>query len=438
MRLISYEAHNVKRVKDIEFDMEGHHLFLVGGKNGQGKSSALDALLMALCGRSGMDYPEVQLKDGEEEGWVKVKLSGDDDLQEPEGLTVELFLTRKRDKSVAEKFRILDSSGEEAPEPRALLRRLYDLRAFDPLEFCRKDKKEKREILQRIVGIDPDKGKAELKALYDERTVVNREAAKLVAQAESAVHHKDAPQEEVSTAKLLGELERRQGVNQANKKARQELETRRELVKQNDAEEDRVREQIEQLRKRTADLKANGKLLMDKLSSQEDTVKALKDEDESEIRSQMKDADGLNQKFRDNAKKAELQKQAKAAQRRADDLSEKMKEIEKEQAEAIRKAKFPVEGLSFDTDGVLYNGLPFEQSCKSLQTKVSFAIGMALKPKLKLFVCQDGSDLDEDSISALDECLKENGFQAIVELVTRTKEDEDLCAVVIEDGRVKA
>ena len=66
MKLLTYEAHNVLGVKDIKFDLTGRHLFLVGGANGQGKSSALTALTMALAGKSGMnDYPEIALRKGE-------------------------------------------------------------------------------------------------------------------------------------------------------------------------------------------------------------------------------------------------------------------------------------------------------------------------------------------------------------------------------------
>ena len=69
MQVLKYEAHNVLGVKDVKFDLAGRHLFLVGGKNGQGKTSALTALVMALAGKSGMsDYPEIALRKGEKKG----------------------------------------------------------------------------------------------------------------------------------------------------------------------------------------------------------------------------------------------------------------------------------------------------------------------------------------------------------------------------------
>ena len=66
----------------------------------------------------------------------------------------------------------------------------------------------------------------------------------------------------------------------------------------------------------------------------------------------------------------------------------------------------------------------------------SVDIGMALNPKLRLLVCQGGGDLDGDTLDALGVKLAENDFQMILELVTRGKDDEDRCAVLIRDGRV--
>jgi len=52
MHVKSIQAHNVMRVKDIDFQMDGHHLFIVGGENDNGKSSSLESLRYALPNRS--------------------------------------------------------------------------------------------------------------------------------------------------------------------------------------------------------------------------------------------------------------------------------------------------------------------------------------------------------------------------------------------------
>jgi energy-coupling factor transporter ATP-binding protein EcfA2 len=175
VKIISYEAHNVLGVKDVKFDMEGRHLFLVGGANGQGKTSALTALVMALAGKSGMKgYPEVALRSGEKKGKVVVELSGDEDLQDAAGFTAELTWRKKASGKIEEDFRLLDSAGAEAPEPRTLLKRLFQLKAFDPLEFARMKPKEQATCVQEMLGLDLSKYDKEHQSVFDERTAVGR------------------------------------------------------------------------------------------------------------------------------------------------------------------------------------------------------------------------------------------------------------------------
>ena len=67
----------------------------------------------------------------------------------------------------------------------------------------------------------------------------------------------------------------------------------------------------------------------------------------------------------------------------------------------------------------------------------SAKIGMALNPKLRLLVIQNGSELDANTLTELETLAKENNFQFLVEIVSRTKDDERLCTVVIKDGCVQ-
>jgi hypothetical protein len=102
----------------------------------------------------------------------------------------------------------------------------------------------------------------------------------------------------------------------------------------------------------------------------------------------------------------------------------------------MMKAKWPVTGLGIDDEGVLYDGKPYEILNKAKRVCVSASIGMALNPTLRLLVCEDGSDLDLDSLRELEAMLKQNNYQMILELVSRTEADEKLCSVVIRDGEM--
>ena len=109
--------------------------------------------------------------------------------------------------------------------------------------------------------------------------------------------------------------------------------------------------------------------------------------------------------------------------------------MDEEKQERIQNAKFPLPNLSLDDSGVLLDGLPFEQASKAQRVVASVKIGMAMNPKLRLLVCEDGNDLDDATMQALSDTLKDNDFQMLLEYVTRSPEDESKCAVVFTDGQ---
>lgn len=437
MKVTRYQAHNVLKVQDIDWNLEGHNLFLVGGRNDQGKTSALTALLMALCGRSGMDWPELALKDGESEGWVKVDLAPDPEDAVQKTLTVELFLKKRRGGNVVEQFKIVDEEGSEAPEPRALLKRLYELRAFDPLAFERMDRKGKRALLQKLVGLDFTEQNLGRDKLYKEREAVNRDAKRAKAQLDGLKQHRDAPAEEVKASDLLVELENRKAHNARNKAEREKIPDLESKVKFYEQERITVAQQIAALQKRAEELAACSEQQTILLKAQEATVAVLKDADEGEVRNRIDQADETNRKVRENRKRAEVEAEVKRLDSESNALTVRMDEIADAQGKALASAKWPVEGLSFDEEGVLWHNIPFEQTSKSKRVLASVQIGMALNPRMKLLVCQDGNDLDTESLEALEQVLRERGWQMILEVVTRGEVDESRCAVVIEDGKQK-
>jgi len=435
MKVLSYEVHNVLRLSDAAINLEGRHLFLVGGKNAQGKTSALTALLMALCGRSGMDYPTVALKKGEDRGTVKVELAGEGD--EPAKLTVELTIKRQRGGNVVEEFKILDADGKETAEPRSLLKRLYEMRAFDPLAFERMERKAKKELLQKLLGLDLTVEKAEYQKLFDERAGVNRDGKALKARFDAMPKFPDAPKQEVSAAELVAELNVRKARNKANGEKRDELaEVNLDLTKAEnkvmdlDAKMSDLMEQIRTAKEGHASL-VKQKSVLDQVCT------ALVDQDEQEVLKRIESSDAINTQVRANVARAEADKKLTALRSESSRLDEKLETNLKRQQDRLKSAKWPIPELSLDDEGVLLNGLPFEQASRKEQVLASVAIGMALNPKLKLLVSQDGGVLDTDAMEALDGILAKNGFTMIVELVTRTLADESLCAVIFRDGQAE-
>jgi DNA repair exonuclease SbcCD ATPase subunit len=437
MKVLNYKAHNVLRVSDVDFDLTGRHLFIVGGSNGHGKSSALTALLMVLCGKAGLDeYPDVPLKKGEDEGFVKVALEG--------GLTAELKLRRnKRSGAVVEEFKVFDAEGKEQAEPRTLLKRLCELRGFDPLAFERLDKKAKRELLSKVVGLDLSAQKAEYKKKYDERTRIGNDGKRAKSHFESLPVHKDAPTEEVSTADLMAELDRRQKHNEANAAEREKLVKLVEAEEANHRERESscakildLKEQLEKERSKLNLLEEKHKTIKQQVAAQTSMNAVLSDRSLDEVRQQIAASGDTNSKVRANRAKEEAKVAVESLRKQYEALDKAIADNLAAQEKALQEAPWPVPGLSLDDEGVMLDGLPIEQASRAKRIMTSVKIGMALNPKLRLLVCQDGSDLDTETLAALEQILAENDFQMLIELVTRTSADEELCAVVIRDGSV--
>ena len=439
MKVLRYEAHNVLGIKDIAWEMAGSHLWLVGGENGQGKTSANTALICALAGKRGMDnYPEVLLRDGERNGSVKIELTGDQDLHEDERITVELNLRRKPSGTVVEEFRVLDSTGEEAPEPRTLLRRLFQLRSFDPLAFSRMKPKEQSAVMQELLGIDLGKHDADRHETYAKRRDVGIEGKVLKGKLDALSEVKDAPESEVKLTDLMEEMEQLQSKQEDKRATELMLDAAAEKIAKCG---DKIEYKEGQIQKLLGDIEAE-KLLKKAATKKFDILAASLEEtpdylrEIQDVRLSITQADGENKKFRDAVARKEVEKQVKEHRELYQLMTDRIAEIDREKAKEIANADWPVPGMEFTEDGILLNDLPFEQASTSQRIMASVAVGMKLNPTLRLMVCSNGSELDSDTLDELERTLKENDFQMLVELVCRSKEDRDRCAVIISNGTV--
>lgn len=439
MKITNVEAHNVKGLKDVRFDLKGHHLFIVGGKNRQGKTSTLDALLMALCGKSGYDnYPTVPLREGQEKGWVKVSLTGDAELHEPTGLTVELLLRRRGDGTVAEEIVLKDSTGLEASEPRTTLKRLFDLRAFDPLEFTKMKREKQVETLMRLVGLDFTEDRQKQAVILDERKVLWNEGKRQRVLVDEMPEYPDAPEAELDSVKIVEELKRREllkkaldDADKARQKADKNLATQQKELDRLLAQKEEIERAI--LNQKTAVVtSANiAASAAEAAASAKETAEASPIEEVQQVLSEVTDR---NAKFKANKDKREAE--ARLLQLRAEynTKTSEIEAIDKDIEKRLKEATWPLPGMSISGNLVTWNGIPIDELSQSERIVVSVAVGMKLNPKLKLLVSQDGNALDVETIEALDQILEKHDFQMIVEFVTHSKDDENLCSIVIRDG----
>ena len=404
--IVALEVQNVKRLTAVSVKPNGA-LVVVGGRNAQGKTSVLDAIMMALGGEKGI--PNEPLRRGADKGQVVVELD--------DGMIVRRTFTPGGGGALT----VTNKEGARYGSPQKLLDALTGKLTFDPLAFSRMDRKAQAQTLRDLIGLDFSDLDGKRKAAFDERTDANREVKRIEgALAKLPPVPEGTPEQEVLIDELATELERRKMLNQVMRGNAHDLEAMR-------ARAVVIKDQITDLEEQLAAVTDQGKLLAAR-------VAAAVELDESEVLEQMRALQTTNAAARTLAERRRLQADLDAQSERAMDLTGKIQSIDDAKREATEAAAMPIEGLAFDESGVTLNGLPLDQASGAEQLRASVAIGLAMHPKLKVLLVRDGSLLDEDGMRLVAEMAHEAQAQVWLERVGK----DEATTVLIEDGAVVA
>lgn len=432
MRIIGLSVENFKRIQAVNIK-PGEGLNVVGGKNGNGKTSLLDAIEVALGGKR--SAPPKPVRNGQKSSRIVLKTDGDESRHLPPLIVIRTFFEDGKSQ-----LEIRTADGYKAPSPQSILDDLYSQVAFDPLAFTRLKPKEQADSLRALVGLDFSALDAEYKQVYDERTRVNKQGVEMAAKFKGFPFHEDVPEQEVSVSDLMAELKRRQEINNENNNERKALGERESKnadmwtgVIEADEKVAELERQLETAKQRAASLRKQAVEDNELLANSRKAVASLLDADTSDIENQIAASESTNSKIRSNRQRAELEASLAAKREESSRLSARLKEIDAIKAQQMSEAKWPVDGLGFDSDGIALNGLPFEQASSAEKLRVSVAMGVAMNPTLRLMLIRDGSLLDDEHLELVRQMAEEFDTQVFLERVS----EGDECAVIISDGMVK-
>lgn len=409
MRIVQLTSENIKRIRAITITPDGNTIVL-GGDNGQGKTSVIDSIAMALGG--GKLIPSTPIRRGQKHARIEVDL-GD--------LIVERRFTSK-----GSTLMVMPKDGREPfKSPQGVLDKLVGKLSFDPLDFVTMKPDAQLKTLKDLVGLDLSDLDAKRKALYDERYLANVEAKQLEAQVEALGRHDDAPDEPVSVESLLAEIGEAETHNSQGAALQFQLESQQEAAQ-------RCADEIARLRARAVELKAEKDEHDGIIVATQEKIATFEPKDTDALKEQIKTADEQNRKIRENESRKILSTQMRKKNAESMTMTNKIEDVDSEKEQRLAEAEFPVKGLSFSETGVLLNGLPFDQASSAEQLKVSIAMGIAMNPKLKVLLIRDGSLLDESSLATVAEMAEEHNAQVWIERVSKGDE----CQIIIEDGMV--
>lgn len=451
---------NFQVIKEFNAEFEGN-VYIVTGDNELGKSTLLKAIGALLTGNR-----DDVLRTGETKGFAKMVV-GDDG----EEFEVSLSFTEANPRgtlSIKQKTTGMQSNNV------SMLQKLFGYQDFDAVEFSRwSETAEGRRkqiavvksllpesVRERIDSID-----AEVKALKDERTGVNRDVKTYTAVCENAnklleagdVERYAEPVDVAALVKAQSEIAaldvKAQQIRAAKEQREKQLAEIPERIRRIEANSENAKEAYERaiaaakaeyekaIEVARAQLMDNEKENESELTAIEverndfearraNAVKWLADYEKAkaertDVTTALANAEEHNRKNRIVADYLTKKKECDNAVAHAEQMDEQIQALSEERAGLIANAKLPIKGLSFSDDGLELNGIPFMPGkvSDSQTMEIATKLVIASNPKVKVFRIARGESLGQKRLENIIAIANKYGFQGFIENVVRGQEE---------------
>lgn len=407
IKINTFQVENVKRVKAVALKPSANGLTVIGGKNGQGKTSVLDAIAWALGG------DRYRPSNAEREGstlppHIKLELSN--------GLTVE-----RSGKNSA--LKVVDTTGNRSGQQ--LLNEFVEQLAIDLPRFLRASNREKADTLLQVIGVGDQVRSLEVKEkeVYNRRHMIGQEADRKRKYADELPHYPAAPNEPVSASQLIRQQQdilARNGENQRKRMRANQIEH----------EYGRTAAHVSLLRSQLADAEKQLQQLEADLAIAQKDALDLQDESTDEIERSLQEIEQINIQVRANCDREKAEQDAAHYAQQYQDLTKELEEIRHDKYALLDSAKLPLPGLSVEDGELTYNGKKWDCMSGADQLIAATAIVRAINPKCGFVLLDKLEQLDADTLLSFGSWLEEQGLQAIATRVSTGPE----CSIIIEDG----
>lgn len=410
IKINTLEIENVKRIKAVKLQPTADGLTVIGGDNGQGKTSVLDAIAWALGG------DRYRPTDAAREGsvippFLRVTLSN--------GIVVE----RKGKNS---DLRVTDPQGQKSGQQ--LLNAFVSTFALDLPKFLNVGSKEKADILLQILGVGEQLHELEQREtdLYNRRHAVGQIADQKAKYAKEMTGYPDAPKEPVSPMELIKqqqEILRRNGENAQKRHRLAEIEQ----------EHQRAEDEIEELRLKLAEAVQYEEMLAFDLKIARKDAETLQDESTEELERSIENVDRINMMVRANLDKEKAEEDAAEMRHQYETLTTELEDTRAKKRKLLEGADLPLPGLTVEQGELLYGGRKWDCMSGAEQLRVGTAIVRKLNPQCGFVLLDKLEQMDAGTLSDFGSWLEQEQLQAIATRVSKGEE----CSVIISDGCIQ-
>lgn len=396
----SLEISNFQRISAVKIEPTNNVIALFG-KNANGKTSILDAVETGFC-KINARVTKRPIKEGKGRADIRIKLTDGTLVHQkftPSGPT--LAATGPDGTKLGQKD--LDAAISSL--------------GVDASAFINAGEKKQLETLLSIVDLPfvPAELDAQRKSVEAERLGIGQQGKAIG----DVTVDPNLPTEETSASEIITKI-------RAAEDAKRELSAAESTVKMAADNVTAIREQIRQL---TADLSGWETALSERTEALKEMPQPA---DTTALEMQLSTVEEANAAIRAN-------NTARAQSKRQDDLrasyealTDQIKAIDKTKADGLAKAVMPIEGLDFDSEGVLYQDVPFSRASGAEQVIVSLAMLIATDPEVRVAVIRNGNVLDASSLRIVQDMCEATNFQVFIEFVSDSEDHE----FVIIDGEL--
>lgn len=409
VKINALELENVKRIRAVMLQPTQNGLTVIGGNNGQGKTSVLDAISWALGGEK--YRPSSPARDGSMlPPRIRITLSN--------GLIVE-----RSGKNSA--LKVTDPNGNKSGQQ--LLNSFVEELALNLPKFMEASSRDKAKTLLQIIGVGDELARLELKEnhLYNQRRAIGQVADQKKKFAKELPFYPDAPKEPVTALELI----QRQQAILAQNGLNQQLRNKAAFLEVRVDQQAKEVEQLQlQLRSAMETLEQSKKELEIAKADAAD----LHDQSTAQIEADLQRIEAINVKVRANLDREKAEADAEGFSNQYDELTEELENTRQAKHDLLNGAQLPLEGLGIADGELTFHGKKWDSMSSSEQLRVSAAIVRALNPRCGFVLMDKLEQMDVETMRTFGQWLEEQGLQAITTRVSTGGE----CSVIIEDGEV--
>jgi hypothetical protein len=424
LQLLNAEISNFKNIDYKQVDINGRSFFITGS-NQMGKSSFLQGLLSPLDAKW---MPIEPIKQGEEKGYIKLKIGGDVEGEYVE-YKVECYFSpgTKRGRVV-----LFDKEGNQIKDGvRNILDGIIGNIGFNIMSFIQMGLtdsgkvsvagvREQIKILEDLMPQEDVKKIYELKHehtdKYDKRKSINVEVKRLKGLIDNSPFKQAdieffAEKKEMSDELAKIELARKKNgiidqCNEFNEDYSENIQDRMDTISDLELKLLGAKKELEEVNEK-------------KVEVDNYLFKNPKKEDISALEQSLQTISDHNTNCDKVADLHQTKETLATQSKESETLSDRLKAIEQEKKDIFANTKMPVKGLAFDDEKVTYKGLPLSEGNipTSQLIGIGLKIGMQLNPNLKLMVIKDGSLLDNKTMNYALKMCQDEGYQLMIETV---------------------